>query len=65
MANELFESMGENIKRIDVDIKETEDMIQFLADVGEPVSEQKNNLAQLRAKRDKFATALKKRGVNV
>ena len=65
MSQELFQQMGENLRRIDTEIKEVQDMIAFLQDAGESVAEQKNKLSLLLTRRNNYASALRKRGVDI
>ena len=62
MANEILEQLAKDIPKIDEQIKQAEEVISAMQEVGTSVVEQRSTLNKLKQDREKYYKMLQKRG---
>jgi len=65
MANELLESIGDDIRKMDEQIKQAEELIGAMKEVGEDTTTAVTQIKALKIKKQKWTEMLSKRGIQV
>ena len=63
MANEILQSIADDIKKMDAQIAEAEELMRVMIEVGEDVQSVSAQLKSLKIKKQKWQDMLAKRGI--
>ena len=63
MANEILQGIAEDMKEVDVAIKEARDLVSAMKEAGEDVSVMESDMRDLEIRKVKWDRMLKSRGV--